>query len=122
VVGAPSTITSEECRCVLRVEFLLKTDSGYFLNIGSTSVLGGNYEQNGVNKGRGKVRWNRLGGHKMGGLYCGREAEIGRSLRRTRNRSQEIENRGFKKQHKDRDILFFFFFSVARWCLFRFRV
>jgi len=88
----------------LRVEFLLKTDSGYFLNIGSASVLGDNYEQNGVIKGRGKVRWNRLGGHKMGGLYCGREAEISRSLRRTRNRSQEIENRGFRKRHKDRDI------------------
>ena len=107
MVRAPSTITSEECRCVLRVEFLLETDSDYFLNIGSTSVVGQNYEQNGVNKGCGKVRWNRLGGHKMGGLYCGREAEIGRSLRRTRNRSQEIENRWFRKRHKDRDILFF---------------
>jgi len=64
----------------------------YFLNIGSTSVLGEDYEQNGVDKKRGKVRWNRLGGHKMGELYCGREAKIGRSLRRTRNRSQEIEN------------------------------
>ena len=92
MVGAPSTITSEKCRCVLRVEYLLKTDSGYFLNIGSTSVVGENYEQSGVNKGRGKVGWNRLGGHKMGGLFCGREVEIGRSLRRTRNRSQEIEN------------------------------
>ena len=60
MVGAPSTITSEECRCVLKVEFLLRTDSDYFLNIGSTSVVGENYEQNGVNKGRGKVRWNRL--------------------------------------------------------------
>ena len=42
------------------------------------------YEQNGVDKKRGKVRWNRLGDHKMGELYCGREAEIGRSSRRTR--------------------------------------
>jgi len=64
----------------------------YFLKIGSTSVLGEDYEQNGVDKKRDKVRWNRLGGHKMGELYCGREAEISRSLRRTRNRSQEIEN------------------------------
>ena len=112
MVRAPSIITSEECRCVLRVEFLLKTDSGYFLNIGSASVLGDNYEQNGVIKGRGKVRWNRLGGHKMGGLYCGREAEISRSLRRTRNRSQEIENRGFRKRHNDRDILFFCFYFI----------
>ena len=97
----------------------------YFLNIGSTSVLGEDYEQNGVNKERGKVRWNRLGGHKMGGLYCGREAEIGRSLRGTRNRSQEIENQQRVQRHKDRDILFFPFFSfffVARWCLIRVRV
>jgi len=64
----------------------------YFLNIGSTSVLGEDYEQNGVDRERGKVRWNKFGGHKMGGLYCEREAEIGRSLRMTRNRSQEIEN------------------------------
>ena len=48
MAGAPSTITSEKCSCVLRVEFLLKTDSGYFLNIGSTSVVGENYEQSGV--------------------------------------------------------------------------
>ena len=40
----------------------------------------------------------------MGELYGGREAEIGRSLRRTRNRSQEIENQQrFRKRHKDRD-------------------
>ena len=52
----------------------------YFLNIGSTSVLGEDYEQNGVDKKRGKVRWNRLGDHKMCELYCGREEEIGRSL------------------------------------------
>ena len=52
----------------------------YFLNIGSTSGLGEDYEQNGVDKKRGNVRWNRLGGHKMGELYCGREAEIGRSF------------------------------------------
>jgi len=37
----------------------------YFLNIGSTSVLGEDYEQNEVDKKRGKVRWNRLGGHKI---------------------------------------------------------
>ena len=129
MVGAPSTITSEECRCVLRVEFLLRTDSGYFLNIGSTSVVGENYEQNGVNEGRGKVRWNRLGGHKMSGLYCGREAEIGRSLRRTKI--------GVKRSRTKcsgnciRIVTFFFlflfylfiyFFFVARWCLIRVRV
>ena len=45
----------------------------------------------------------------MGGLYCGKEAEIGRSLRRTRNRSEEIENRGFRKQHKGCVIFFSFF-------------
>jgi len=56
----------------------------YFLNIGSTSVLGEYYEQNGVDKKRGRVRLNRLGGRKMGELYGGREAEIGKSLKSTR--------------------------------------
>ena len=56
----------------------------YFLNIGSTSVLGEDYEQNGVDKKRGRVRLNRLGGRKRGELYGGREAEIGRSLKITR--------------------------------------
>ena len=53
----------------------------YFLNIGSISVLGEDYEQNRVDKKRGRVRLNRLGGRKMGELYGGREAEIGRSLK-----------------------------------------
>ena len=58
----------------------------YFLNIGSISVLGEDYGQNGVDKKRGRVRLNRLGhgGRKMGELYGGREAEIGRSLKSTR--------------------------------------
>ena len=64
----------------------------YFLNIGSTSVLGEDHEQNVVDKKRGRVKLNRLGGRKMGQLYGGIEAGIGRSLRRTGNRSQEIEN------------------------------
>ena len=63
----------------------------YFLNFGSTSVLGEDYEQNGVEKKRGRVRLNRLGGRKRGGLYGGREAEIGRSLESTR--VQESRNR-----------------------------
>ena len=49
------------------------------------SVLGEDYEQNGVDKKRGRVRLNRLGGRKMGEpLYGGREAEIGRSLKSKR--------------------------------------
>ena len=51
----------------------------YFLNIGSTSILGEDYEQNGVDKKRGRVRLNTLGDRKMGELYGGREAEICRS-------------------------------------------
>jgi len=54
--------------------------------------LGENYEQNGVDKKRGRVRLNTLGGRKSGELYGGREAEIGRSLKSTRIRSQEIED------------------------------
>ena len=90
-----------------RVEFLLKTDSGYpkdtgvtsqeycpsyFLNFGSTSVPGEDYEQNGVDKKRGRVMLNRLGGRKRGELYGGREAEIARSLKNTRIRNPEIED------------------------------
>ena len=56
----------------------------YFLNIGSISVLGEDYEQNGADKKRGRVMFNRLGGCKRGELYGGREAEIGRSLKNTR--------------------------------------
>ena len=62
------------------------------LNIGSTSVLGEDYEQNGVDKKRGRVGLNTLGGRKMGELYGGREAEIGRSLKNRECRSREIEN------------------------------
>jgi len=62
---------------------LVRRDS-YFRNIGSTSVLGEDYEQNGVDKKRGRVRLNRLGGRKMGKLYGGREAEIGGSLKTKR--------------------------------------
>jgi len=58
--------------------------SSYFLNSGSTSVLGEDYEQNGVDKERGRVRLNRLGGRKMGQLYGGIEAGIGRSLKSKR--------------------------------------
>jgi len=47
-------------------------------------VLGEDYEQNGVDKKRGRVRLNRLGGHKRVELYGGREAEISRSLKSTR--------------------------------------
>jgi len=56
----------------------------YFLNIGSTSVLKEDYEQNGVDKKRGRVRFNRLGDRKMGELYVGRKAEIDRSLKSKR--------------------------------------
>ena len=52
--------------------------------MGSISVLGEDYEQNGVDKKRGRVRLNRLGDRKMGELYGGREAEIGRSLKSKR--------------------------------------
>jgi len=37
-----------------------------------------------VDKKRGRVRFNRLGGRKRGELYGGREAEISRSLKSTR--------------------------------------
>jgi len=53
---------------------VLRRDS-YFLNISSTSVLGQDYEQNGVDKKRGRVRLNP-GGRKMRELYGGREAVI----------------------------------------------
>jgi len=56
----------------------------YFLNFGSISVLGEDYEKNGVDKKRDRVRFNRLGGRKRGELYGGREAKIGRSLKSTR--------------------------------------
>jgi len=56
----------------------------YFLNIGSTSVLGEDYEKNVVDKKRYRVRLNRLGGRKRGELYGGREVEIDRSLKNTR--------------------------------------
>jgi len=46
--------------------------------------MGEDYEQNGVDKKRGRVRLNRLGGRKMGQLYGGMEAEIGRSLKSKR--------------------------------------
>jgi len=58
--------------------------SSYFLNSGSTSVLGEDYEQNGVDKKRDRVRLNRIGGRKMGQLYGGIEAGIGRSLKSKR--------------------------------------
>jgi len=57
--------------------YIVGHEDSCFLNIGSTSVLGQDYEQNGVGKKRGRVGLNRLGGRKMGELYGGREAEIG---------------------------------------------
>ena len=42
------------------------------------------WDQNGVDKRRGRVRLNRLGGCRMGELYGAREAEIGRSLKSKR--------------------------------------
>jgi len=65
----------------------------YFLKIVSTSVLGEDYEQNGVDKKRGRVRLNTLGGRKMGELYGGMEAEICRSLKS--KRVQESRDREF---------------------------
>jgi len=53
--------------------------ASYFLNIVSTSILGEDYIE--VDKKRGRVRLNRLGDRKIGELYGGREAEIGRSLK-----------------------------------------
>ena len=64
--------------------------------------MGEDYEQNEAGKKRGRVRLNRLGGHKMGELYGRREAEIGRSLKSTRvQESRDRESAGFRKQHKD---------------------
>ena len=75
----------------------------YFLNVGSTSVLGEDYEQNGVDKKRG----SRLGGRKMGELYGGREAEIGGAFQKEQEpESAGVErskiSRGFGRRHKDR--------------------
>jgi len=70
---------------------VLRRDS-YFLNIGSTSILGEDYEQNGVDKKRDRVRLNRLAGRKMGELYGGSEVEIGGSLES--KRVQESRDRG----------------------------
>ena len=85
---------------------VLRRDS-YFLNIGSTSVLGQDYEQNGFDKKRGRVRLNRLGGRKMGELYGGREAEIGGAFQKEQEtESAGVErsriSRGFGRRHKDR--------------------
>ena len=62
-------------------------------------MLGEDYEQNGVDKKRGRVRLNRLSGRKMGELYGGREAEICRSLKskrvqesRDRESTEGLEN------------------------------
>jgi len=94
-----------KCRFRLRLATVLRRDS-YFLNIGSTSVLGQDYEQNGVDKKLGRVRLNRLGGRKMGQLYGGREAEIGGAVQKEQE-SVAVErskiSRGFRKRHKDRD-------------------
>ena len=73
--------------------------------MGSTSVLGQDYEQNGVDKKSGRVRLNRLTGRKMGELYGGREAEIGGAFQKEQE-SAGVErsriSRGFGKRHKDR--------------------
>ena len=62
-------------------------------------------EQNGVDKKRGNVRLNRLGGRKMGEVYGGREAEIGGAFQKDKE-SAGVErsriSRGFTKLHKDR--------------------
>ena len=72
---------------------------------GSASVLGQDYEQNGVGKKRDRVRLNRLSGHKMGKWYGGRKVEISGAFQKERE-SAGVErsriSRGFRKQRKDR--------------------
>ena len=51
---------------------------------GGTWGFAVDYEQNGVDKNRGRVRLNRWDSRKMGELYGGREAETGRSLKSKR--------------------------------------
>jgi len=69
------------------------TEKEFFLNICSTSVLGQDYEQNGVDKKRGRVRLIRLGCRKMGELYGGREGNLRSFSERAKEcRSREIEN------------------------------
>jgi len=55
VVGAPSTITSQE------------SSPSYFLKFGSTSVLGEDYEQIVVDKKCGRVRFVSFFLHSKGG-------------------------------------------------------
>jgi len=80
-------------------------ESPYFLIIGSASVLGQVYEQNGVGKKNGRVRLNRLSGRKMGERHGGRKAEISGAFQKERE-SAGVErsriSRGFGKQRKDR--------------------
>ena len=63
--------------------------------------LGQDYEQNVVGEKRGRVRLNRLSGHKVGGLYGARKAEIGGTFQKERE-SAGVErsriSRGFGKQ------------------------
>jgi len=84
---------------------LVQRRDSYFLDIGSTSVLGQEYEKNGVDKKRGRVRLNRLSGRKMSELYGGREKEISGPFQKEQD-SAEVErsriSRGFGKRHNDR--------------------
>ena len=67
-------------------------------------MLEEDYEQNGVDKKRSRVRLNRLGGRKMGELCGGREAEIGRSLKNKR-----VQEHGSKRpREKSTKITFHF--------------
>ena len=77
----------------------------YFLNIGSTYVLGQDFEQNGVDKKRGRVRLDRLGSREMGELYGGREAEISGAFQKEQESAgvkRSRISRGFRRGHKDR--------------------
>jgi len=67
--------------------------------------LGQDYEENGVDEKRGRVRLNRLSSRKLGERYGARKAEIGRDFQKLR-KSAGVEksriSRGFGKQRKDR--------------------
>jgi len=72
----------------------------------SNSVLGQDYEQNGVGKKRGRVRLNTSSGRKMGEWYCGRQAEIGGAFQKEQEsagveRSRISRGPGLGEQRKD---------------------
>ena len=76
-------------------------------------MLGEDYEQNGVDKKRDRVRLNTLGGRKMGELYGEREAEIGRSLK-----SKRVHESRDRESTEGSDYYYFIFFMFLLFLFF----